>query len=75
MPFYYTVSGDKPKNGRSLYISLHGGGGVPKQVNDQQWENQKRLYRVKEGVYLAPRAPTNARNLCDWTSLDQRKLL
>lgn len=27
MPFYYTVSGDKPKNGRSLYISLHGGGG------------------------------------------------
>lgn len=63
MPFYYTVSGDKPKNGRSLYISLHGGGGAPKHVNDQQWENQKRLYRVKEGVYLAPRAPTNTWNM------------
>ena len=63
MPFYYTVSGDKPKNGRSLYISLHGGGGAPKQVNDRQWENQKRLYQVKEGVYLAPRAPTNTWNL------------
>jgi len=63
MPFYYTVSGDKPTNGRSLYISLHGGGGAPKQVNDGQWENQKRLYRVKEGVYLAPRAPTNTWNL------------
>ena len=63
MPFYYTVSGDKPKNGRSLYISLHGGGGAPKQVNDRQWENQKRLYRVNEGVYLAPRAPTNTWNL------------
>ncbi|NQU19746.1 MAG: alpha/beta hydrolase [Candidatus Nealsonbacteria bacterium] len=63
MPFYYTVSGDKPKNGRSLYISMHGGGGAPKQVNDRQWENQKRLYRVPEGVYLAPRAPTDAWNL------------
>ncbi len=63
MPFYYTVAGDKPKNGRSLYISLHGGGGAPKQVNDRQWENQKRLYRVTEGVYLAPRAPTNTWNL------------
>ena len=63
MPFYYTVSGDKPKNGRSLYISLHGGGGAPKRVNDQQWENQKRLYRVTEGVYLVPRAPTNTWNM------------
>ncbi|NQT87849.1 polyhydroxyalkanoate depolymerase, partial [bacterium] len=63
MPFFYTVSGDKPAKGRSLYISLHGGGGAPKAVNDRQWENQKRLYRVKEGVYVAPRAPTNAWNL------------
>ena len=63
MPFYYTVSGDKPKDGRSLYISLHGGGGAPKRVNDRQWENQKRLYRVEEGVYLAPRAPTDTWNM------------
>jgi hypothetical protein len=63
MPFYYKVFGDKPKNGRSMYISMHGGGGAPKRVNDGQWENQKRLYRLKEGVYVVPRAPTNTWNL------------
>jgi pimeloyl-ACP methyl ester carboxylesterase len=63
MPFGYTVFGDKPPNGRSLYISMHGGGGAPAQVNDGQWENQKRLYKLDEGVYVAPRAPTNTWNL------------
>ena len=63
MPFSYIVYGKKPSSGRSLYLSLHGGGGAPKAVNDQQWENQKRLYRPAEGVYLAPRAPTNTWNL------------
>jgi hypothetical protein len=63
MPFYYRVVGDMPKTGRSLYISLHGGGGAPKQVNDQQYENQKGLYQPAEGVYLVPRAPTNTWNL------------
>ena len=42
---------------------MHGGGGAPPQVNDQQWENQKRLYTLSEGVYLVPRAPTNTWNL------------
>jgi hypothetical protein len=46
-----------------LYISMHGGGGAPKRVNDSQWENQKRLYELKEGVYCAPRAPTDTWNL------------
>jgi len=63
MPFFYSITGKKPKSGRSLYISLHGGGGAPKRVNDGQWENQKRLYRVPEGVYLAPRSPTDAWNM------------
>ncbi|MFM7051566.1 MAG: transglutaminase domain-containing protein [Planctomycetota bacterium] len=63
MPFWYAVYGDKPKGGRSLYISMHGGGGAPAQVNDQQWENQKRLYKPEEGVYVAPRAPTDTWNL------------
>ncbi len=63
MPFHYKVFGDKPKKGRSLYISMHGGGGAPKQVNDSQWNNQKRLYSPKEGVYVAPRAPTDTWNL------------
>lgn len=64
MPFWYAVYGDPPKGeGRALYISMHGGGGAPKAVNDQQWENQKRLYKPAEGVYLAPRAPTDTWNL------------
>ncbi len=63
MPFWYAVYGDKPKGGRSLWISMHGGGGAPKQVNDGQWENQKKLYRPEEGVYVAPRAPSDTWNL------------
>ena len=63
MPFVYRTFGKKPKDGRSLYISMHGGGGAPPAVNDSQWENQKRLYTVPEGIYAVPRAPTNTWNL------------
>ena len=45
MRFEFFVYGQKPKNGRSLFISMHGGGNVPARLNDNQWENQKRLYR------------------------------
>ncbi|WP_379005379.1 dienelactone hydrolase family protein [Parapedobacter sp. GCM10030251] len=57
--FEYRIFGDKPADGRSLYISLHGGGNAPAEVNDRQWTNQISLYKPKEGVYVAPRAPTN----------------
>jgi hypothetical protein len=63
MRFAFRVFGEKPAGGRSLYLSLHGGGGAPKRVNDSQWENQKRLYSPAEGVYLAPRAPTDTWDL------------
>lgn len=63
MPFFLKTFGEAPKNGRSLWISLHGGGGAPKEVNDAQWENQKRLYKLEEGIYAVPRAPTNTWNL------------
>jgi predicted esterase len=63
MPFYYSVTGDTPENGRCLYISMHGGGNAPKALNDSQWNNQKKLYQIPEGVYLAPRAPTDTWNL------------
>ncbi len=55
-----------PAGGRSLFISMHGGGGAPKRVNDSQWTNQVRLaqrYAPKEGIYVAPRAPTDTWNL------------
>ena len=42
---------------------MHGGGGAPARLNDSQWRNQINLYQPKEGVYLAPRAPTNTWNL------------
>jgi len=48
---------------RSLWISMHGGGGAPASVNDQQWKNQIRLYAPAEGIVVAPRAPTNTWNL------------
>ena len=63
MRFEFFVYGEQPKAGRSLFISMHGGGQAPARVNDGQWENQKRLYRPKEGIYVAPRAPTNTWNL------------
>jgi acetyl esterase/lipase len=59
MPFHYRLFGQEPPQGRSLWFSLHGGGGTTPQINDSQWENQKRLYRLEEGIYFVPRAPTN----------------
>lgn len=70
MPFFYQTFGERPESGRSLYISLHGGGGAPAAVNDRQWENQKRLYRPEEGIYLAPRAPTNTWDLWHQAHID-----
>src|SRR4051812_36318298 len=57
------VYGDAPAHGHSLWISMHGGGGAPKRVNDQQWTNQISLYKLEEGIYVAPRAPTDNWNL------------
>jgi poly(3-hydroxybutyrate) depolymerase len=50
---------------------MHGGGGTTKQVNDGQWENQKKLYTLTEGVYLAPRDPTNTWNLWHEEHIDR----
>jgi len=63
MKFACRILGEQPADGRSLYISMHGGGNTSPQANDQQWKNQISLYTPKEGVYLAPRAPTNTWNL------------
>ncbi len=71
MPFFYKIFGEKPKGGRSLWISMHGGGNAPAAVNDSQYENQKRLYQPAEGIYLAPRAPTNTWNLWHEPHIDR----
>jgi hypothetical protein len=60
MPVYIAVYGQKPADGRSLYISMHGGGDGTAAQNDEQWNNQTTLYDVKEGVYIAPRAAVDS---------------
>ena len=70
MPFWYTTFGDAPFGERSLWISMHGGGGAPSEVNTSQWENQKKLYTLEEGVYLVPRAPTDTWNLWHQSHID-----
>lgn len=70
MKFAYRRFGNPGPNGRSLYISMHGGGGAPPAVNDQQWENQKRLYEPAEGIYVAPRAPGDTWDLWHTASID-----
>ena len=71
MPFWFKVFGDAPPGGRSLFISMHGGGGAPATVNDSQFENQKRLYQPEEGIYLVPRAPTNTWDLWHQSHIDR----
>ena len=71
MKFAFRTFGEPSPSGRSLYISMHGGGGAPAAVNDRQWQNQIRLYRPAEGIYLAPRAPTNTWNLWHEPHIDR----
>jgi poly(3-hydroxybutyrate) depolymerase len=63
MRYHEKIFGKAKAGQRSLYISMHGGGGAPTRVNDQQWHNQIRLYAPKEGIVVAPRAPTDTWNL------------
>lgn len=70
MRFFTKVFGEAPEGGRSLFISMHGGGNAPARVNDRQWENQKGLYEPEEGVYVAPRAPTDTWNLWHQDHID-----
>lgn len=63
MKWQMKVFGEKPRDGHSLLISMHGGGGAPHDVNEKQWENQIKLYELKEGIVIAPRAPTDNWNL------------
>jgi len=62
--------GEKPAGGWNLFISLHGGGGAPPRVNDQQWRNQIRLYQHPGSIFVAPRAPTDNWNLWHEAHID-----
>ncbi len=71
LKYQYRTLGEKPEGGHSLYISMHGGGGAPARVNDQQWSNQVKLYTPKEGIMLAPRAPTDTWDLWHLAHIDR----
>lgn len=71
MKFDYITYGVKPETGWDFYISMHGGGGAPAQVNESQWRNQIRLYKPAQGIYLAPRAPTDTWNLWHEGHMDE----
>ncbi len=65
-PYTLKRVGERPENGWPLVIALHGGGGVPPEVNDQQWRHMQIYYRDHPGVsgylYLALRAPDDTWN-------------
>ncbi len=70
LPLWFTTRGTSDFGERPLYISLHGGGSAPPEVNDQQWQNQQSLYAPNDGIYVAPRAPTDTWNLWHRPEMD-----
>ena len=66
-PYLWRHVGEKPKDGWSLVIAMHGGGNAPKEVNDSQWKSMfERYYQdhPEAGgyVYLSLRAPNDTWN-------------
>lgn len=70
LKFEARVIGKAPQGGRPLFISMHGGGGAPAQVNDQQWKNQINLYSPPDSLYIAPRAPGDTWDLWHQAHID-----
>ena len=64
--YYLARRGQTPAGGRSLFISMHGGGSAPSATNDSQWKNQLVLvddYAPKDAIWIAPRAPIDDWNM------------
>lgn len=70
MKFDFRTFGTAPAKGRAMFISMHGGGSTTAKINDGQWKNQIRLYEPAEGVYIAPRAPTDSWNMWHQPHID-----
>jgi pimeloyl-ACP methyl ester carboxylesterase len=64
----YTVKfvGERSTNGWALFIAMHGGGGAPKELNDEQWQEMQSHYKnhpeMGGYIYLALRAPNDTWN-------------
>lgn len=66
-PYLWRHVGDRPADGWALVIAMHGGGGAPKAVNDNEWRYMFEHYYKEHPeaggyVYLALRAPNDAWN-------------
>ena len=65
-PYTVKTVGTRPTNGWALFIAMHGGGGVPKEMNDRQWAVMQQYYRdhPEAGgyLYVALRAPNDTWN-------------
>ena len=72
MPIWWKVYGNKPAGGRSLYISLHGGGQTDPSENDGQWENQKQLYTPSVLNRTASMSRSSSWPWCSWTWIRTR---
>ena len=70
MKFDLKYYGVKPKEGWSLYFSLHGGGQTEPAVNEKQWVRHQTLYKVNEGIVFIPRSPTNTWNMWHQDHID-----
>ena len=70
MKFELKFYGKKPKEGWSLYFSLHGGGQTEPAVNEKQWVRHQTLYDVGQGIVFIPRSPTNTWNMWHQDHID-----
>lgn len=65
-PYTVATVGERPGNGWPLVVAMHGGGGVEKEVNDQQWQHMQVYYRPHPEtggyLYVALRAPNDTWN-------------
>ena len=65
MRYTMEIRGKKPSRGYPVYIALHGGGGAPAAVNDEQWAAMQSYYSdsIESGIYVVPRGITDEWNL------------
>lgn len=57
MKYTLETVGEEGSDGYPVYITLHGGGGVEKEFNDDQWFQMQQYYldSVEDGIYIAVR--------------------
>ena len=71
LKYHLKTFGQMPQNGWSLFISLHGGGGVDPEINERQWNRHKILYSLEQGILLTPRSPTDTWNMWHQAHIDE----